>query len=113
MQSADQKPLIEFEDKVSWQTEISSVRHYRSVITEVDSRWQSAKLDLASILGNAGTDGPWAERSQGWKSDNRGTTGPEPGSRGRDQPGSPVTSTEAGPLAGEEDRGYATRAYIR
>jgi len=80
------------------------------VETGVDSRGQSAtKRDhLARILGDAGTDGPWVERSQGWRPDNSGTSGPGPGSRRPDQPGGPVSSSEAGPWAGGEDRGYAT-----
>ena len=104
---ADQKPLIQFEDMDSWQTEITSVRQYRPVKTEVDSRWKSAtKLDhLTSILGGTGTVGHWVESSQGWRPDNCGTSGPGPGSRGPDQPGGPVTSSEAGPWAGGEDRG--------
>ena len=107
---ADQKPLIEFEDRDSWQAEITSVRQYRPVETEVDSRGQSAakREHLTSILGDAGTVGPWVERSQGWRPDNSGTSGPGPGSRGPDQPGGPVTSSEAWPGAGGEDRGYAT-----
>ena len=111
---ADQKPLIEFEDKASWQTEITSVRRYRPVETEVDSRGQSAtkREHLTSILGDAGTVGPWVERSQGWRPDNSGTSGPGPGSRGPDQPGGPVTSSEAGPGAGGVDRGYATGSVV-
>jgi len=73
---ADQKPLIDFEDKDSWQTEITSVRRYRPVEREVDSRWQSAtKPDhLAPILGGTWTDGPWVECSQGWRPNNRCTS---------------------------------------
>jgi len=76
------------------------------VETEVDSRGQSAaELDyLAPILSDTWTDGPWVERSQGWEPDNSGTSG----SCGRDQPGGPVTSSDAGPWADGEDRGYAT-----
>jgi len=91
-------------------SEITSVRRYRPVETEVDSRGQSAaKRDhLTSILGGAGTVGHWVESSQVWRPDNSGTSGPGPGSRGPDQSGGPVTSSEAGPWAGGEDRGYAT-----
>ena len=111
---ADQKPLIEFEDRDSWPAEITSVRRYRPVETEVDSRGQSAtKPDhLAPILGDAGTVGSWVERNQGWRPDNCGTSGPGPGSRGPDQPVGPVTSSEAGLWAGGVDRGYATLSPV-